>query len=298
MGTDQRRSPEPERARPTFAEQTSAIDDATGPLGIRLISQPEGRRLHLRTTGPTLLVPVHSGLVEVVAGGARHVVDRSSWLLVPSGSRAVVRAKSPITHALALTVTTGLCAEVVRTYDGEIDPASFRRYLAEVQLLPRTLWVNELCHRYLFERAVCKRRDNVATKFLEMEIVKEVYFVCHERFTAKTRSSLVVTRTPVVQRAVALLEEHLFEPDVIQRVARGCGASPSTLLRHFKKELAFGPLAYVRRRRLDESMLLLKSQRFNVGEVAMMVGYRNFAAFSQAFRARFGMRPSDVRGET
>ncbi len=27
-----------------------------------------------------------------------------------------------------------------------------------------------------------------------------------------------------------------------------------------------------------------------------MVGYKNFAAFSQAFRARFDMKPSEVTG--
>lgn len=38
----------------------------------------------------------------------------------------------------------------------------------------------------------------------------------------------------------------------------------------------------------------LKSRRLRVSEVSALVGYRNFAAFSHAFRERFGMRPSDV----
>ena len=102
------------------------------------------------------------------------------------------------------------------------------------------------------------------------------------------------TTSNVMQRAIALVEEHLFEPDVVQRLASGCGASTSTLLRTFQRELGQGPQAYVRARRLDESLLLLKSKRFAVGEVATMVGYANFAAFSQAFRARFNVRPSEL----
>ena len=69
----------------------------------------------------------------------------------------------------------------------------------------------------MFERAVCKKRDNVATAFLEMELVKELYFVCHERATAQERASMLETRTNLVQRAMTLVEEHLFEPDVVQR---------------------------------------------------------------------------------
>src|SRR5207245_2887327 len=102
---------------------------------------------------------------------------------------------------------------------------------------------------------------------------------------------LVQTASDLTQRAMALVEKHLFEPDVVQRLMRSSGASASSLLRTFKREVGHGPLAYVRARRLDESMLLLKSKRFAVGEVATMVGYTNFAAFSQAFRARFGMKP-------
>jgi AraC-like DNA-binding protein len=278
-----------------FAEQTQAIDDPTGPLGIRLLTQREGDRVRLRATGPALVVPVHAGFAEISTGQARYVVDRASWLLLPAGTRASVRAGSPVTHTVVLTVSAGLCEAAVRTYDGEIERARFARYLTAVQLLPRTTWVNELCHRYLFERAVCRKGESLAAKFLEVEIVKEVYFRCHERVTAEDRASMVVTPSALVERAMGLIEEHLFDPEVVRLVAEGCAASASTLLRAFKRELGCGPAAYVRKRRLDESMLLLKARRYRVGEVATLVGYRNFAAFSQAFRARFGVRPSDVR---
>jgi AraC-like DNA-binding protein len=302
---------------PTFAEQTSAIDDPTGPLGIRLVSQREGDRVAIladRARTATLILPVHAGIAAITVGEATHLVDRASWMLVPAGTRAIVRAKSPVTHTLLLAISAPLRASVVHAYAGEISIERFERYAREAQVLPRTNWVNELCHRYLFERAVCEKRDNVATAFLEMEIVKELYFVCHEGHTSRERASVAETSRAgaarpggraagaeppaesLVKRAIALVEANLFEPDVVQRLAVGCGASPSSLLRSFKRELGQGPLAYVRARRLDESMLLLKSKRFAVGEIAMMVGYRNFAAFSQAFRARFAMRPSEVAG--
>jgi AraC-like DNA-binding protein len=280
---------------PTFAEQTHAIDDPTGPLGIRLVTEREGERTALRAANPTLIVPVHAGLAEIATGSTRHVVDRASWVLVPAGARASILGRSPVTHVVIFTVSAGLRDQVVRAYAGEIDPSHFERYLEDLRVLPRTNWVNEICHRYLFERAVCKKKDNDATRFLEMEIVKETYFLCHEQFTAKARSSLAVKPSALVERAMALVEEHLFEPEVVKIVAKQCGASSSTLLRTFKRELGYAPLAYVRRRRLDESILLLKSRKYRVGEVATLVGYKNFAAFSQAFRARFGVRPSEIR---
>ncbi len=136
---------------------------------------------------------------------------------------------------------------MARAYGGEIQLTRFDRYVAEVQIMARTNWVNELCHRYLFERAVCKKRDNAATTFLEMEL----YFLCHERYTERERASVVERRTTLAERAVAIVEANLFEPDVVQKLQRGCGASPSSLLRTFKRELGHSPLTYIRARRLD-----------------------------------------------
>lgn len=269
-------------------------------MGIRLLVQGDGApgaAATLRAKDPMLLLPVQAGNVEITIGSEKHLVDRASWVLVPEGTRAVVRAKSPTAHTLVLTVSSALRASVVRAYDGEIRLTLFERYVGDVQVMARTNWVNELAHRYLFERAVCKKRDNAATTFLEMELVKELYFLCHDRFTKGERASVVEARSPLAERAIALVEAHLFEPDVVQRVMQGCGASASSILRAFKKELGHSPIGYVRSRRLDESMLLLKSKRYAVGEVATMVGYRSFTAFSEAFRVRFGMKPSELHGE-
>ena len=266
-------------------------------MGIRLLIQSDGDRVaaqSLRTKAPTLILPVHAGIAQLEVGGTRHLVDRASWVLVPAGTRAVVRAKSPVTHTLLLSTSVALRTAVVRAYGGEIKLTHFDRYVTEVQVLSRTNWVNELCHRYLFERAVCKKRDNVTTAFLEMEMVKELYFLCHERYAERERASVVEEKTTLAERAIAFVEGHLFDADVVQRLTRSCGASPSSLLRTFKRELGQGPLTYVRARRLDEALLLLKSKRYAVGEVATMVGYKNFAAFSQAFRSRFGIPPSEV----
>lgn len=58
-------------AEPVFAEQTQAIDDSTGPLGIRLVTEREAQRVQVRATGPTLVVPVHAGGRVSIRRGAR-----------------------------------------------------------------------------------------------------------------------------------------------------------------------------------------------------------------------------------
>ena len=234
--------------------------------------------------------------MDAVCASLRAALDRSSWLLVPAGVPAEIAASSVVAHTLALTLSPALVRRVAEVYAGEVDATRYRRYVTTPQLLVRTTWVNEIAHRYLFERAVCKKRDNDATRFLETEIAKEVYFLCHERQRhLDERPSLVEAHTPVVRRALEHLERHLFDANVLRDLPRASGASRSTLLRTFQRELGESPLAYLRTRRLDEALMLLKSRRLRVSEVSALVGYKNFAAFSHAFRERFGLRPSDVR---
>jgi AraC-like DNA-binding protein len=240
------------------------------------------------------VLPVENAVVDAACGPLRPALDTSSWLLVPAGAGLVLAASSVVAKTLVLTVSPALMRSVAEVYAGEVTLARFRRYVESPRVLARTTWVNELAHRYLFERAVCKKRDNDATRFLETEIGKELYFLCHERERAQERPSLVEEHTPVVRRALEHLEKHLFEAAVLRDLPRAIGASPSTLLRTFRRELGESPLAYLRTRRLDEALMLLKSRRLRVSEVSALVGYRSFAAFSHAFRERFGFRPSDA----
>lgn len=264
-------------------------------MGIRLLPLVAGGAIPLHATAPSLLLPIDRGVVELRAGAERWMVDGAAFAVLAAGGHATVETHSPVAHLLVLAAGAALRDRALSSYAAEIDGERLGRHLGCTQLLPRTNWLNEVAHRYLFERAVCKKRDNDATRFLETEIVKELYFLCEARAAEHDRLSVVAGRSPLVQRALDAIEERLFEKDVLRRLPRTVGASASTLLRAFKREVGQGPIAYVRTRRLDESLLLLKSRRFIVSEVATMVGYRNFAAFSHAFRARFGMRPSDVR---
>ncbi|HEY8091342.1 MAG TPA: AraC family transcriptional regulator [Polyangiaceae bacterium] len=240
------------------------------------------------------MLPIENAIVDAACGAVRRGLDTSSWLLVPAGVGLVLVASSVVAKTLVLTVSPALMRRVAEVYAGEVTVARFRRYVGSPRVLVRTTWVNELAHRYLFERAVCQKRDNDATRFLETELGKELYFLCHEAHRRQDRPSLVEAHTPVVRRALEHLEKHLFEAEVLHDLPRAIGASPSTLLRSFRRELGESPLAYLRTRRLDEALMLLKSRRLRVSEVSAHLGYRSFAAFSHAFRERFGLRPSDV----
>ena len=90
------------------------------------------------------------------------------------------------------------------------------------------------------------------------------------------------------------VREHLGKPFGIPELARGVGTSPRTLARRIAEATGSGPLAFVRRIRVDVARHLLATTQLSVDAIAARVGYDDPASLRRAF-ARFGERPTDAR---
>ena len=245
---------------------------------------------------PALIFPLETTVLSIRAGSIAGRVDRSSFAVVPA--RVEHRLECPrggTTLIATLLVPPSTRATAVRDYAPYVDRARLAEALSSPRVLPRTRWVDELLHRYVFERDVCAQHATRAAIFLEAELVKETFFLASEQIERRTRSSVLFEGDEVAARARCYIEEHLFEPFAVGKLVRHCHASESTVLRAFRRELGVSPLAYLRRRRLEESLHLLESGRYGVTEIALRVGYLNPSAFAAAFREQFGVAPSRAR---
>jgi AraC-like DNA-binding protein len=282
---------------------------APEPIALRLERSAELEPGARREDGPALVFPLEQCVVTLAMGHAPpERLDRSTFAVVPAGEPHRLRAASPITALATLVLRDRAIERAAREYRGAIDATELRSLLgsapssvparARPRVLPRTRWVDEIVHRYVFERDVCERHASAAAVFLETEIVKESYFLSREHDAHRTRVSVVHEEGDVVQRARAWIEGHLFTAIRVAELAKHCATSESTLLRAFQRELGSTPATYARERRLDAALLLLKSGRYRVGEVAERVGYTSLAAFTEAFHKQYGVTPSHARART
>lgn len=245
---------------------------------------------------PSLILPLEATIVTLTTGERIERLARAVVALVPAGTAYELEVPpGGTTVVVTLGIEDRERAAIVREYAPHVDARKLRDVLGALRVVPRTRWVDELVHRYVFERDVCEKHASKAARFLEAELTKEVYFLGVEQDQQRTRASVLFEGDSVAVRARAWLEEHLFEPFSAAALARACHASESTVLRMVRKELGVAPIAYLRRRRLEEAMALLESGRYGVTEVATRVGYENPSAFAAAFRRELGVAPSSVR---
>jgi AraC-like DNA-binding protein len=272
------------------------LQNTEDPMGLRVEQAGDLDSRRRADAWPAIVIPLDDSVITLDLGDADPAhVDRASFALVPATMRYRVTVVSPLCRLATLLLKPGSRARACDEYRGHVHAARFHDLLGTARILPRTRWVDELTQRYVFEREVCEKHTSAAAVFLETEIAKEIYFLCNEREQSKTRASVVHQDGDVAQRARSWVEKNLFDPLRVGDLARHCHTSESTLLRVFQREFHATPATYVRGRRLDAALLLLKSGRYTAGEVAARVGYKGLPAFTVAFQRRFGRSPSTVR---
>lgn len=108
---------------------------------------------------------------------------------------------------------------------------------------------------------------------------------------------LLALEEPRLGRAVAAILEHPDQPHSVEALARTVGMSRSAFARHFAEAFGRGPMDLVREVRLRRAARLLHGTDRPIKALAADVGYVSRSHFSRAFRALFGVSPSEFRTE-
>lgn len=135
--------------------------------------------------------------------------------------------------------------------------------------------------------------------FLEEEFLKEIFVTYRDRHALKLKNRFNLNernidgKSPVLRKALYVIERNLFEELSVQHVSDKINASVSTLLRVFKSELSVSPLVHIHERRLEEARSMLKTGQFSILDVAHITGYSSISSFAKAFKRRYKTTPSE-----
>jgi len=100
---------------------------------------------------------------------------------------------------------------------------------------------------------------------------------------------------PLSQRALWVIERHLFGDLNLPAIAQACGVSTFHLSRAFSEHHGRSLTDYVRSRRLSLAAESLARGAPDILDLALASGYGSHEAFSRAFKASLGLTPERVR---
>lgn len=265
----------------------------TEPVSLRVLGVASGDVLSLEPAEPSMIVPIESARTTIEVGGSAYPVDRSGFVVTPPSLSVRIHPAQSIASVAVLGLSEPALDAMVATHaELGVRRDRLEAWLSGVSLMPRTVWVHEIVHRYVFERSALEAHDSQAARFLEVEIVKELYFLFRDRDDGVERASIQRSHGRPVTAVLEHIMANLASWSSAKELASIAGVSERSLLRAFRQELGTSPAAYWRERKLDAALDLLRAGAHGVAEVAHKVGYDNPSAFGDAFRRRFGRSPS------
>ncbi|MBS9462789.1 response regulator [Flagellimonas sp. 389] len=120
------------------------------------------------------------------------------------------------------------------------------------------------------------------------------------KFSGEVDSEIsLLTHSPIdeefMKRITRLIDEKIGEADLTTSLlCQELGMSSSKLYRKIKELTDLAPNEFIRTIRLKQAAVLLKSRRYNVSEVSVLVGFNDPLYFSRCFKKQFGYPPSQL----
>lgn len=103
------------------------------------------------------------------------------------------------------------------------------------------------------------------------------------------------TNNAAVLSAITLMRANLAEPLTLEELATYADISPRQLNRLFQHHLKVTTMAFYRDLRLIKAHDLLAESPLTITDIALATGFANSAHFSQAYKTKYGVKPSGSR---
>jgi AraC-like DNA-binding protein len=221
------------------------------------------------------------------AGAPEYTVGAHRMTLHP-GCAIIVPARVEHTTRLGVGVRAkvlGLHASVVE----EVADAMSVRAPHEVSITrvrPRLVALGEL----IFEEAI----EQTDGHDLAIEALTEALAVELLRLEPPSQAGDKAPGDPRIRRAIAFIDASYAAPLSLDAIAKVAGMSRFYFGRLFVAQVGKSPYRYLVDVRVARAASLIRGGRVSVTEAALSVGFNDLGRFGRAFRARFGVTPSEA----
>ncbi len=129
------------------------------------------------------------------------------------------------------------------------------------------------------------------TNFLHLKILELLYLL--NGFSEETSFANFLFRLTLPQKRniKTFMERNFDKPLKIEDYAYLTGRSLSTFRRDFKSQFNITPQKWLKERRMERAIIILKKGEISVTELAYEVGYENISYFIKEFKLQYGQSP-------
>jgi AraC family transcriptional regulator len=101
-----------------------------------------------------------------------------------------------------------------------------------------------------------------------------------------------------IDEVITYINQSIYEPLLLSRLAAYAGYSPFHFTRIFKERMGLPPLYYVSSLRLQRAKELLLNTNLSIRDIGLEIGQQSLGTFTTRFTERVGVTPSEFRNST
>ncbi|AFC30264.1 AraC family transcriptional regulator [Paenibacillus mucilaginosus 3016] len=106
------------------------------------------------------------------------------------------------------------------------------------------------------------------------------------------------TSSTMIEKAKRYMKENYALPVTLETLSGHCGVNKHHLCRLFQKSERTSPLAYLRDRRVEAAVALLRTTELPIHEIGRRCGFESPSYFGKVFRHYMAMTPKEYRMKT
>lgn len=161
--------------------------------------------------------------------------------------------------------------------------------------------LNDYCHMALLETSVHPSRVLKLCNTLRLKIgsinshdalISLPYDICH-KYCLLVKNYAYPEYSKTVRAVINYIHLHLEEELTLSFLASYFHKNPTSLSYSFSSEVGMSVTNYIHQARIDEALKYFNTTKMTVSEVALAVGFQDFAYFSRLFRKQVGCSPRE-----
>lgn len=138
-----------------------------------------------------------------------------------------------------------------------------------------------------------KVKNNKITDAYEASSLAFAFLMALQRFTLHKQENKTLPDS--IATALLFINNHFDQPLTLDDIVDVSGLSKYHFTRIFHNKVHSTPIQYLTKRRINESIKLLKDRTLSIDDIALMVGFSNGNYFIKVFRSFIGVPPGEYR---
>lgn len=163
-----------------------------------------------------------------------------------------------------------------------------------IKIIPKSRNINELYHSLI---TYSKENSPFIPDIISLKFMELIYLLLDTPYQNVIMSFLLDAARYETPSIASILEQNLYSPLTVEKLAKLAGRSLSNFKREFTKQYKVSPKKWIKTKKLERAAFLLDTSDKTIEDISDDCGFVNSTHFSRLFKKLYSVTPTEFRAK-